>query len=419
MHITSQHIHIYHLFFFLLFNTVLPSYTKDTSLTEHIPLQELFNSGVTAYKNNDLKQARDTFLICLERQPENATLLHAAGLVHRKLGDPITSIKYYEKVCEQTPYHANAAFGLAQSYHTIGDIKRCWQLFNVWRKEKSVHCPQHPTELRNKKSLIRAEWGLGDMIHFIRYAREIKNLGGTVIVEAPRPLVQLLQHCWYIDHVIPKGAPLPSHDYEIPLLYLPTLFKTTKATIPAAIPYLYPNEYLVKAWHPLFEKNQCMKIGICWDIGHHDTDLVGWKRAAPLHNWHSVLRTPNTTFYCLQKENLQELKMLASDIIVHHFGQDFDTKYGGFMDTAAIMHHLDLVITVDTAIAHLAGALGIPVWVPLPRHPDYRWMLNRSDTPWYPTMTLFRQQAPGDWKHVFAQITNELQKLTENEQANA
>jgi len=379
-----------------------------------LPVQELFNTGVAAYKKGDLATARTLFLTGLEQQPNNPTLLYATGFINRKSGAIPASIYYYEKALENQPNHVDAAFGLAQSYHAVGNVKHCWQLFNRWRKDKLAHYPQEPSQLCNKHVLIRAEWGLGDMMHYIRYALKIKRLGCHVTVEAARPITQLLNNCWYIDHVIPKGHMLPPYDYEIPLLYLPTLFKTSLETIPAEVPYLYPNNDLVQKWQPLFERDHATKIGICWDMGHHDTNLPGWQRAAPLENWLPLFETPGLSFYCLQKESCDPLKKLPAHISVYQFDPTFDVQHGGFMDTAAAMQHLDLVITVDTAIAHLAGGLGIPVWVLLPNNPDYRWMLEGSKTPWYPTMKLFRQKSAGDWQPVIAEIKQELHKLVHN-----
>ncbi len=370
-------------------------------------INTLFGKGIQLVEQGKVAEALTTFISIDQQHPSCVPVLYNIAGCHRRLGALEDAADYYNKTLTIDPKHTDAAFGLALVRHTQGDMKQGWELFNLWRKDIDT-LPKNPTLLVGKKVLIKAEWGLGDMINFIRYAQNLHELSAHVVVQCHKPLVKLLSRCPYINTIIQLGTPLPETDFQLPLLYLPTLFHSTELTVPNTVPYLYPNPQLVAQWRDKLAQDTAFKVGICWDMGHHDTNLAGWKRAIPLDNWHPLLRTKNVNFYCLQKEQLNQLNSLPTDITVHQFGPDFDTKNGSFMDSAAVMKNLDLVITVDTAIAHLAGALGVPVWVMLPYHTDYRWMRDRTDTPWYPTMKLFRSTTPDDWQPVIEQVTKEL-----------
>ncbi len=385
---------------------------KATQQDGPADINTLFGKGTQLVEQGKVAEALTTFMGIDQQHPHCVPVLYNIAGCHRRLGSLEDAADYYNKALTLDPKHTDAAFGLALVRHTQGDMKQGWELFNLWRKDIDS-LPKNPTQLIGKRVLIKVEWGLGDMINFIRYAKNLHELGAQVIVQSHKALVKLLSGCPYIDTVLPHGSPLPETDFQLPLLYLPTLFKSTEQTIPNTVPYLYPDPQLVAQWHDKLAHDTAFKVGICWDMGHYDTNLAGWKRAIPLDNWHSLLRTKNVSFYCLQKEQLNQLNSLPADITVHQFGADFDSKNGGFMDSAAAMKSLDLVITVDTAVAHLAGALGIPVWVMLPYHTDYRWMRDRTDTPWYPTMKLFRSTAPDDWRPVIKQVTQELQTYAE------
>jgi ADP-heptose:LPS heptosyltransferase/Tfp pilus assembly protein PilF len=383
--------------------------TTHTNANAAIDINTLFQEGLSLVQRADIEQALTRFNKIHARYPTCVPVLFNIAGCYRRLGALETAADFYEKALILDPKHTDAAFGLALVRHTQGDMKRGWELFNLWRKDIDA-LPKNPAQLAGKRVLVKAEWGLGDMINFIRYAQNLKGAGASVFVQSHKPLVKLLSRCPYIDQVIPHGTAVPETDYQLPLLYLPTLFKTTEQTVPHTIPYIFSDPSLITYWKKKLAHDTHFKVGICWDMGHYDTNLAGWKRAIPLEFWHEILRTNHVSFYCLQKEQLEQLASLPTDITVYQFGSDFDTNNGGFMDSAAVMKNLDLIITVDTAIAHLAGALGVPVWMILPYHTDYRWMRDRTDTPWYPSMRLFRSAAPDDWMPVTATVARELQK---------
>jgi len=197
---------------------------------------------------------------------------------------------------------------------------------------------------------------------------------------------------------------------------LPLYFNTKKDTIPASIPYIYADQKLVEEWHDKLAHDKNFKIGICWQgNAHYSTQFL--RRAVAAKSCHASTFAPlasieGISLYSLQKMNGHEqLSNLPDGLIINDFGPDFDESHGRFMDTAAVMKNLDLVITIDTSISHFAGALGVPVWILLPHPADWRWMLDTNDTPWYPNARLFRQPKLGDWKSAIEQVTLELKKL--------
>jgi ADP-heptose:LPS heptosyltransferase len=224
-----------------------------------------------------------------------------------------------------------------------------------------------------------------------------------VLVECPGPLLSLLASCSGVDRLVERGDALPPFEVQAPLLSLPGIFHTTLRDIPAAIPYLFADPALVEPWRQELGRIAGFKIGIAWrGSPTHTNDRA---RSLPLSCFEPLADLPGVHLFSLQKgvgaEELQEAR--------DHFPvTELGSRLRDFMETAAVLKNLDLVISCDTAVAHLAGALGVPVWVALPFDPDWRWLLDRDDSPWYPTMRLFRQHRPGDWWGVFRRIEAEL-----------
>lgn len=335
-------------------------------------------------------------------------------------GDNEKALPYLQQALKIKPDHAGARAGLSAMYLAQGDYERGLQEYEC---RLSTFFEPHPREfqkprwdgkekLNNKTILLYAEQGLGDTLQFIRYAKMLQEKGARVIVETQKPLVKLLSMCPYIDSVIAAGAPLPDYDLRAPLMSLPYLCKTRLKTIPSQIPYVFADAGLEKEWQQKLQNKTQFKIGICWHVEpSHDSDvfrgsgktisIAGCKRSVPLELFVPLAKIKNVKLYSLQKHNgVEELQKIAPGLI-YDFGDELDNKHGSFMDTAAIMKQLDLVITADTSVAHLAGALGVPVWVMLPFPSDWRWLQNRVDTPWYPSMKLFRKQrGDNDWGRV-------------------
>jgi hypothetical protein len=216
------------------------------------------------------------------------------------------------------------------------------------------------------------------------------------------PLLRLFSTISGIEKLVGSGGFIPKFDVYVPLMSLPYLLGTTLETIPAQIPYLAaPESKILLKTPPGTQK----KVGIAWAAGNKDQSLLS-QRSCELSHFLPLLSTPRIAFYSLQKgPRVTDLEQLDDPKLL----QDLNNQLRNFADTAAAVTQLDLVITVDTAVAHLAGALGKPVWVLLPFAPDWRWMLGRDDSPWYPTMRLFRQERPNDWNRVFSDVAEALQ----------
>jgi hypothetical protein len=255
--------------------------------------------------------------------------------------------------------------------------------------------------LGGKTILLYAEQGLGDTIQFVRYASIVKQHGGTVVVECQKPLVGLLEGCPGVDQLVAQGDDLPAFDVQAPLLSVPGILGTSVETIPARAPYLFAKAARVEPWRERLIDG--FKIGIAWQ--GNPAFRGDPFRSIPLRCFAPLAEIPGVCLVSLQKgagtEQLAEVRDLFPVI-------ELGSRLDDFLDTAAVMGHLDLVITSDTAPAHLAGALGVPVWVALSFAPDWRWLLDRCDSPWYPTMRLFRQRELGNWDGVFQEIKEAL-----------
>ena len=263
-------------------------------------------------------------------------------------------------------------------------------------------------ELGGRTLLITAEQGLGDSIHFLRYAGAAKTKGGTIVFDCPPPLAELARTCPGVDLVVPRGEPLPKFDRQIPLLSLPGLFGDPATAPLSKVPYLTPDANRLSRWRGEFEGIGELKVGIAWQGSTaHKGDRL---RSVKLMRFAPLAAIPGVRLFSLQKgfgsEQLTESTAAAMGIA--ELGSRIDPDLA---DAAALMTHLDLIVIIDTALAHLAGAMGIPVWVAIPSAPDWRWLRGSDDTAWYPTMKLFRQSHRSDWDGVFGRIALSLAAL--------
>ena len=306
----------------------------------------------------------------------------------------------FRRALELKPGFAGAHGNLSHVMLLKGDFEQGWMEYE-WRWESDQLLKREFREprwmgepLAGRTILLHAEQGLGDTFQFIRYAALLKGRGAKVIVECQRAMVKLLARCGAIDQVVATGDELPSFDVHSPLLSVPGIIGTTLENIPADVPYLFADPDLVDDWRERLKGLSGFRVGINWQ-GREGQGTFRL-RDIPIECFAPIAQLPGVRLISLQKgEGRKELA--GAGFPIFDPGEDVDTAHGGFMDTAAIMKNLDLVITSDTSVPHLAGALGVPVWLALPFVPDWRWLLDRSDSPWYPTMRLFRQRRPGDW----------------------
>jgi tetratricopeptide (TPR) repeat protein len=360
----------------------------------------------------------------LRLQPQFAEAFNNLGNVLRALGRYDEALASYAKALRADPHYIDPQWNMSLVWLLLGDFERGWRQYEWrWQFPNFPYCPPRfftqplwdGSPLNGRRILLHAEQGLGDTFQFVRYARLVKERGGTVIVECQRPLRRILAGCPGIDDLVAQGEPLPPHDVRAPFMSLPLLLGTRVDTIPATIPYLTADPTLVEHWRRELAAVPGFKIGIAWK-GSPTADKQRSQRSIPLAEFAPLAQVPGVQLVSLQKgPGSEQLAEVAGQWPVIDLSARLDEKTGPFMDTAAVMMNLDLIVTADTAVPHLAGALGMPVWLPLSKVPDWRWFLEREDTPWYPNHRLFRQERRGEWRPVFERIAQAVQQLRSSE----
>jgi tetratricopeptide (TPR) repeat protein len=304
------------------------------------------------------------------------------------------------------PAFAAAHWNLAINLLLQGRYMEGWQEYEWrWQKPDFTSPCRHTdvplwdgSSLEGRTILLHAEQGFGDAIQFARYIPLVAQCGGMVVVECHAQLVQLLQTVKGVQAVIPFGAPLPPFTCQAPLLSLPRIFGTTLQTIPSRCPYVSITVEYRKKWAALMHAHPAtLRVGLVWAGKSYPDPL----RSCRLAELALLAAVPDVTFYSLQLgAGSEQAGSPPSGMRLI----DVTDRIHDFADTAALIEQLDLVISIDTAVAHLAGALGKPAFVLLPFAPDWRWLLERSDSPWYPSMRIFRQKQPGDWGEAMIRI---------------
>ncbi len=388
-----------------------------------IQLKFEYANNLSTSGHND--QALKLYQELLQTRPNDGSILYNTAFTLKKLGRITEALPLYERTLTANPNHAEAHFSLGLAHLSTGDFKKGWEGYEWrWQRNGQMKPREFPkprwdgSPLNGKTILIHAEQGLGDTFQFIRYAQLLKEQHQCSILFASQgPLATFVSQCCpYIDRTCTLSSIPLSFDVHIPLLSLPLLFQSDEKTIPTTIPYIFPEESLVAHWKEKLSGDTNFKVGICWQgNSRYSTPTLRATVAAKslsMHKFTPLSAVQGVTLYSLQKETgTDQLKKISPNFDLKLF-EDIDTQHGRFMDTAAIIKNLDLVITVDTSIAHLAAAVGTPVWIILPEPADWRWMINRSNTPWYPkNVRLFRQPKPGDWTSVIEMVMNELKKL--------
>ena len=370
----------------------------------------LNNCGVLFQSQNLHREAITFFLRALANKPNHSLAHNNVGVSLEVLGEFNQAVKSWQTAMLLDPSCYDARINLAMMSLRYGDYLDGWNEYE-WRLEmgdlksklSSISLPRWRGEsnIDGKRILITAEQGLGDFIHFSRYIPMLFDKGARVVLETPKALNSLARSCHPDLEIFESGCDYPDADLFCPIMSLPYAFSTTVDTI-SGTPYLFSNADKKEQWRSYLGRSVAKKIGLVWSGNkahkndhNRSTDL---KTLEPLlslpFEWHSLqkeLRPGDAEFLALYPSVQQHQDQLFS-----------------FDDTAALIDNLDLVITVDTSVAHLAGALGKPVWIMLPKVPDYRWMLDRNDTPWYPSARLFRQTISGDWSDVVSMMQKEL-----------
>jgi tetratricopeptide (TPR) repeat protein/GT2 family glycosyltransferase len=357
----------------------------------------------------------DDAIACLER-----AIRAAPGLAwaHNHLGTALSAqnriaeaIASYDRALALKPDFADAQWNRGLARLVVGEFAGGWADYEQrWRLEfvKARQFAQpwwEGEDIAGKTILVHAEQGIGDTIQFLRYVPLLAARGARVVVEVPPTLLRLAASCRGATEVIATGAPLPDFDVHSPLLSLPLRFGTTLATIPADVPYLAPDPVTVDRWRSALGGAAGLKVGLVWaGAAGHKCDYL---RSLVLETLAPLWQVPGIRWYSLQVgRHAGDTALLPSGVAT-----DLSSQLSDFAETAGVIANLDLVLAVDTAVLHLAGALGRPAWAMLAFAPDWRWLLDRDDSPWYPSLRLFRQPALGDWGGLIAAVLRALAEL--------
>jgi tetratricopeptide (TPR) repeat protein len=379
---------------------------------------EAYNNMGNALRNSSrFEESVDCYLKALECKPDYADAHNNLGIAYAELGRFDEAVASYTRCLKVRPEHVDAHMNRALTWLRKGDYAQGWAEYE-WRWKKRNLTPRPPImpqwngfPLAGRRILLITEQGLGDTLQFVRFAPVLKRQGaGAVILECPEKLIKLLSRSPGIDHLIPQGKPLPDYDVYCALMNVPGLTATSVEAIPSEVPYIFPDPDLVAHWKRELAGIPELKVGINWQ---GNPKYAGDRhRSIPLNLFEPLSRVPGVKLFSLQKNaGLDQLDALGGKFPVTDLGRKLDENTGPFMDTAAVLTNLDLFITSDTAVAHLAGALGVPVWMPLSTTPDWRWMTHREDNPWYPTMRIFRQNVHMAWGPIFERMASELRAM--------
>lgn len=384
---------------------------REIQVSPHDP-DAHYNLGLMLQNVDRLEEAIGAYQRALELRPGHVDALVNLGAVFRQQLKTDAALRCFKEAVRCAPQNPEPHWELCTVLLALGQFERGWQQYE-WRwRQKDFHSPParfaqpewDGSDLRGRRILLHCEQGYGDTIQFARYTSLVAARGGEVIFGCPKPLSSLIGTVPGVGEVVTNRGALPSFDVHAPVMSLPRILGTTLETVPAAIPYLRPPRRSV--WSPK-QAERSLKIGLAWaGDPRHRNDR---RRSLSLDRFRPLINQKGTSWYSLQVGKLSaEITRRGLERVL----PDWGSRFQDFGDTADAVAELDLVIAVDTAVAHLAGALGKPVWTLLPFEAEWRWMIGREDSPWYPTMRLFRQSSPGDWDEVLKRVGLELEILT-------
>jgi tetratricopeptide (TPR) repeat protein len=381
------------------------SYDRAIRLTPGV-MQIHINRGSALAALARYPEAMAAFDRAVGLDPGSAHAWFNRGVTLTEMKRIADAIKSYEIALSLASDYAQADYNRALCLMQLGRLEEGYQGYEA-RRRLALEPALYPQpywsgeDIAGRTLLVRGEQGLGDIIQFSRYIPLLQERRAQVILMVQPHMMRLMSSLDPPPQIVAWNDVPPAFDYHIALESLPGLFHTSLDTIPASIPYLAAEPALVAKWKEKLGEHG-FKVGIAWRSSAHGASIG--KTFSPAH-FEALSKIPGVRLISLQKaDESAELNDLPSGMVVEQLGAEFDAGPDAFVDSAAVMQSLDLVISSDTGLAHLAGAMGRPVWVALKHVPDWRWMLERADTPWYPSMRLFRQTAPGDWASVFAPI---------------
>ncbi len=386
-----------------------------------------FNRGVTLYDLRKLEQAIESYDRAIALDPQYAQAHNNRANTLKELLQVKEAISGYDQALLIKPDFAEAHWNRALAHLVLGNYELGWKDYESrWQSPELSRAAGErklngalwlgQESLQHKIILLHSEQGLGDAIQFSRYAASVAKLGATVILEVEKPLIALFQTLAGVTQIIEKGQPLPPFDFHCPLISLPFAFKTKLDNIPFTQKYLGVDPTKQILWQKKLGPKTKLRVGVVWSGGLRPNQPEAWavneRRNISLALL-APLKNEAIDFYSLQKGQPGESELVALKAAEWHGPNliDLTAQLHNFADTAALIDQLDLIITVDTAIAHLAGALGKPVWILNRFDTCWRWLLDRNDSPWYDSVRLFRQAQLGQWEPVIEQVRNQLQQL--------
>jgi tetratricopeptide (TPR) repeat protein len=380
------------------------------------------NLGNALCDKGQLDEAIAVHRQAIALKPDYPEAHYNLGTALNEKGELDQAVATYSQAIALKPDYPGAHYNRAHALLKLGDLAAGFAEYEWrWKCADFAGARRHFTQpqwdggpLEGRTILLHAEQGFGDAIQFIRYLPLVARCGGKIIIECHPELQRLLQTAAADSPVVATGHTLPAFDLHCPFLSLPRLFGTNLTNIPKDVPYLHANAADVEVWRKrLADQSASLKVGLAW--AGRPTHQNDRNRSLKLGTFAPLAQLAGVRFVSLQKgEAAAEAKSPPEGMELLDAGPELKD----FADTAALVAALDLVIAVDTSVVHLAGALGKPVWVLLPFAPDWRWLLNRDDSPWYPTMRLIRQQRRMEWEPVVASIREELNALAETGQRN-
>lgn len=386
--------------------------------------EALLNKGIALYELKQYKSALASYDQAISIKQNYVEAWSNKGLTLNALGLVGDAIAHYEKAINLDSTYALARWNLSLSQLAIGDLESGLQSYESrWENEKTIEIgggirtfPQQlwlgEHSLQGKTILLFAEQGLGDTLQFCRYVSLVAKLGANVILEVQRPLVLLLKCIPGVTKILARGETLPEFDYYCPLLSLPLAFKSTLASIPKFPRYIYPDIKKAADWAEKLEPKTKFRIGIVWSsTSSFKNDHI---RSMRLAEFARCLPPDSSKFeiICLQKVVKKEDRDIFNSKNIRYFGD----QLSDFSDTAGLIENIDLVISTCTSVPHLSCALGVPTWILLSYMPDWRWLLERKDSPWYPSARLYRQKELGIWDKPLLEVRQDLEKLLLNSQ---
>ena len=352
--------------------------------------------------------------------PDSAEGETNLGMTLAAMDDYQGAIQCYESVLKRHPEEINAHFYLSLDLLILGDYPRGFREFEyrLQLKDSAKFDPSQPKwtgePLVGKTLFLVSEQGLGDMIQFVRFAAKVKQLGGTILFCCIKPLVKLLSNIPGIDRIVPYGDPMPEYDYYAPLMSVPGIIGTTLEEIPSllSVPYLKPDPDLVAYWKERLGPRKLgeMRVGLAWQGNPENT--MDRYRSIPLKSFVGLSQVPGLRLVSFQRnQGVEQIPPMMAQLPLTCFMDEPGREVDSLLDSAALMSLMDVMISVDSAPVHLAGALGVRTWLLCRKQSEWRWMLDREDSPWYPSIRIFRQTVIGQWDDVIEKVTQELKQL--------